>query len=381
MDFELSEEDKALRDSIVTFARNELNDGLVEHDRDNVFSRERWKSCAEFGILGMTMPTEHGGMPSDCLRAILAMEALGYGCRDNGLIFALNAQLWAVQTPLARFGDDAQKDAYLSKLIAGDIIGAHCMTEPDSGSDCFALSTKAKRTEAGYVLNGSKTFITNAPVADLFLIFATMDKAKGFLGITAFLVEKDTPGLSVGRSIEKMGLRTAPLGEVILEDCEIPTSARLGRQGNGAAIFNHSMSWERSCIMASCVGTMQRQLESCIEYAQTRKQFGEPIGKFRPVTDKLVDMKIQVETARMLLYRAGWSKSRGEETPEQSAMVKYYISECFVKSSLDAIQIHGGYGYASESEIERDLRDAIASRIYSGTSEMQREIIAQSMGF
>ena len=204
---------------------------------------------------------------------MLIMEGLGYGCRDNGLLFALNAQMWAVQHPIMAFGTEEQRQKYLPPLCRGEFVGAHGMTEPDSGSDSFALSTKAERTDAGYVLNGSKTFVTNAPVADLFLIFATLDKSKGFLGITAFLVDKGTPGLSVGRPIEKMGLRTAPLGEVVLEDCAVPAAARLGREGNGAAIFNHSMGWERSCILASCVGTMQRQLERCIEYCKARKQF------------------------------------------------------------------------------------------------------------
>jgi L-prolyl-PCP dehydrogenase len=381
MDFDLDKDDQLMVESIIKFAQKEFGKGTVELDRDSVFDKNRWKKCAEVGIQGLSMPAEYGGTPLNCLQAILAMEALGYGCTDNGLIFALNAQLWSVQTAILRFGNQVQKKAYLPNLIAGELIAAHGMTEPGTGSDSFALSTTANRTNDGYVLNGSKTFISNAPVANLFLIFATIGKAMGFMGITAFLVKKGTPGLTVSPAIDKMGLRTAPLGEIFLDDCVVCEDSRLGREGNGATIFNHSMSWERTCIMASTVGTMQRQLERCIEYASTRKQFGNPIGEFRPVTDKLINMKMRLETARLLLYKIGWSKSHGNDSQDQAAMLKLYISESFVQSSLDAIQIHGAYGYTTEFEIERDLRDSIASRIYSGTSEMQKEIIARSMGF
>lgn len=380
MDFSWSDEQVRLRDSIVEFARKSLGANLTERDRASEFSIEDWRKCADFGILGLATPDEFGGFGHDPLTAILAMEGLGYACEDNGLIFALNAQMWSVQAPILRFGSPAQRDRYLLGLVSGQFIGAHAMTEPDSGSDSFSLSTTAVRRGDHYVLNGVKTFSSSAPVADVFLVFATVQRSRGFLGLTAFILEKGTRGLSVSRPIEKMGLRTSPMGEVILEDCVVPVETRLGAEGNGGTIFKHSMGWERCCILASCVGTMQRQLERCIAYAKTRSQFGKPISTYQAISHRLVDMKVRLDAARLLLYRAGWLRSRGEQAIEEVAMAKLYLSEAFVQSSLDAIQIHGGYGYTTEFGIERDLRDAVGSRIYSGTSEIQKELIARALG-
>lgn len=380
MDFTWSEDQLALKRSTVEFAIGALSGDVIADDRSGTFSRERWQRCAEFGILGLSLPEEYGGSGLDVLSTMLAMEALGYACRDNGLLFALNAQMWAVQTPIHRFASPEQRAHYLPRLVRGEIIGAHAITEPGSGSDAFAMSATAVRRGDGYVLNGTKTFVSNAPVADLFLVFATTNRAKGFLGITAFLIDKGQPGLGVGKPIEKMGLRTAPYSEVILDGCELPASARLGNEGNGGTIFKHSMGWERSCILASHVGAMERQLDACVEYAKSRQQFGQPIGKNQGVSSMLVDMKLRLETSRLLLYHAGWLRAQGQEAVQEVALAKLYLSECFVQSSLQAIQIHGGYGYSTESGIERDLRDALGGRIYSGTSEIQRDIVARSMG-
>ena len=256
------------------------------------------------------MPSEYGGQGADPLTIMVAMEALGYGCRDNGLIFSLNAQMWACETPIVLFGSEEQKRRYLPALCDGSLVAAHGMTEPGSGSDAYSLSTTAERRGDRWVLNGSKTFVTNAPIADLFVVFATTDPKKGWAGLCAFLIERDTPGLSVGQPLEKMGLRTSPIGELFLEDCEVPGENLLGKPGGGMAAFNSSMEWERSCILASTVGAMQRQLERCIEYASERKQFGQPIGTFQAVSHRIVDMKLRVETARLLLYRLGWLMSQ-----------------------------------------------------------------------
>jgi alkylation response protein AidB-like acyl-CoA dehydrogenase len=308
------------------------------------------------------------------------MEALGYGCKDSGLIFAINGQMWTVQMPILRFGSDAQKDRYLPKLCSGEWIGAHGMTEPGSGSDAFSLSTTAKLDGDCYVLNGTKTFSSNAPVADVFMVFATVDKRKGFMGVTAFIVERGFPGFSVGKDIEKMGLRTAPMAELILEECSVPVGNRLGREGNGAAIFEDAIEWERSCILASLLGGMERQLEECIAYAKERKQFGKPIGKYQSVANKIVDMKVRMETARLALYKVAWMKQVHGKATMEAAVAKLVLSESWIKSCLDAIQIHGGYGYTTEYELERDLRDSVASTLYSGTSEIQRNIIARYLG-
>lgn len=380
MEFSWTEDQLRLKASIREFAQRELNTDLIERDRAGELSRENWQKCAAFGIQGLAVPEEFGGSGLDPLTSILALESLGYGCRDNGLIFAINAQMWAVQTPIVRFGSPEQKSRYLPALVSGRSIGAHAMTEPGTGSDSFALSTKAEKRGDRYVLSGAKTFVSNAPFADVFLVFATVNKARGFMGVTAFLVDKGTPGLSVSRPIEKLGLRTAPLGEVILEDCNVGMEQRLGREGNGSVIFNHSMGWERSSILASYLGTLERQLERCLEYAKQRRQFGKPIGSFQLVSSKLVNMKLRLETARLLLYKAGWLRAQGHEATEEAAMAKLYLSECCVQSSLDAVQIFGGYGFTKEFELERDLRDSVGSRIYSGTSEIQMAIIARQLG-
>jgi alkylation response protein AidB-like acyl-CoA dehydrogenase len=381
MDFGLTEDQRRWRDEVVRFARAELNHDLVERDADSAFSPDLWKRCAAFGIQGLPVPEEYGGGGADPLTIMLTMEALGYACRDNGLIFSLNAQMWSCQVPLVRSGSDEQKSRFLPGLCDGSLIGVQAMSEPGAGSDAFgSMATRAEERGDGWVLNGSKTFVTNAPVADLFIVFARTDPGGGIGGISAFVVERDRPGLEVGRPLHKMGLRTSPMGEVFLSECRVPTDSLLGRRGAGMALFNAAMEWERSCILAGAVGTMQRQLERAIAYARERKQFGQPIGRFQAVAHKIVDMKLRVETARLLLYRLGWLKSQGKSSPMDAAMVKLLVSESFVHTSLDAIQIHGGYGYMTEYEIERELRDAIGSRLYSGTSEIQRNIIAGYLG-
>jgi alkylation response protein AidB-like acyl-CoA dehydrogenase len=380
MDFELTEEQRSLRESVIEFARRELNADVISRDKEATFSREAWTKCADLGLLGLPVPKEYGGVGADAVTTVLALEALGYACTDNGLVFSLNAQMWACETPIVHFGTEEQKQRYLPGLSDGSLLGAHGMSEPGSGSDAFALATTAERTDSGYVLNGTKTFVTNAPEADLHVLFATIDRSLGFAGITAFLVDNGTAGLSVGRPLSKMGLRTSPMSEVVLEDCEVPDDAVLGEPGGGMAVFNTSMVWERSCILASAVGAMERQLEQAIAYAQERRQFGEPIGSFQAVAHRLVDMKLRLETARLLLYRLAWLLDSGRPATLDSALVKLHLSDSYVRSSLDALQVLGGYGYMTEYELEREVRDSIGSRLYSGTSEIQYNIAARSLG-
>lgn len=380
MDFTWSPEQQELRDSVVAFARRELDEDTVAIDDAAKFPRDMWRRCAEFGIHALPVPEEYGGANRDVLSTMLAMEALGYACRNQGLLFSIHAHMWAVQMPIARFGSEEQKQRYLPKLANGSWIAAHGMSEPSSGTDAFGLRTRAQKTGDSYVLNGSKTFVTNAPEADLFLVFGTTDRAKKMWGITGFLIEKGTKGLKIGKPIAKLGLRSSPMAEIFLEDCEVPLTNRLGREGQGSAIFNHSMGWERSCILATSVGAMEHQLERCIEYAKTRSQFDKPIGRFQLVATKIADMKVRLETSRLLLYHAAASQASGGMTALDAAVAKLYISESAVQSALDAIQLHGGYGYTKEYEVERDLRDAIGGRLYSGTSEIQRLLIARNLG-
>jgi alkylation response protein AidB-like acyl-CoA dehydrogenase len=380
MDFSLSAEQEEFKEAAVAFARRELDQDLATREEAGQFPRQAWCACARFGIQGLPVPTELGGGGADMLTTVLVMEALGYGCHDNGLIFSLNAQMWSLQLPLVKFGTSAQQRAYLPGLVSGDLIGVHAMTEPDSGSDAFGMRTRAERQGDHYVLNGTKMYITNAPVSDVVLVFASDPGQPRLAGISAFLVEKGTPGFTVTRSLEKMGLRTSPMGEVVLDGCVVPAGNRLGPEGAGMAIFNSSMTWERSCILASAVGVMQRQLESCVGYARERRQFGQPIGKFQAVSGKMADMYLRLEAARLLVYQAAWLGQQGKPALAEAAAAKLFTSEAWVASSLDAIQVHGAYGYMKESGIERDLRDAVASTIYSGTSEIQRVILARMLG-
>ncbi|WP_046868961.1 acyl-CoA dehydrogenase family protein [Microvirga massiliensis] len=380
MDFAWSEEQAQLREAVKSFALEELNGGLREREKHGEFNRIGWKKCAEFGIHGLPVPTEYGGMGADPLTTVGVLENLGYGCRDNGLVFSINAHMWTLEMPLLDFGSEEQKRRYLPRLCDGSLIGGNAMTEPGSGSDAYSLRTTAERRGSRYILDGSKTFVSNGSVGDLFIVYATLDRSKGPNGICGFLVEKGYPGFEIGRPLEKMGLRTSPMAELFFDNCEVPVENLLGREGSGMSLFTHSMNWERSCILASAVGAIQRLFETSVRYARDRKQFGQSIGKFQLVATKIVDMRMCLDQARAALYQTAWLHGKGKSIFLEAALAKLTISENWVKCAEDAIQIHGGYGYMVETEIERELRDALGSRLYSGTSEVQRVIVATLLG-
>jgi len=374
LDFAWTEEQLAFRKEVIRFAREELTDDMIQRDLEEQFSWDGWKKCATFGIQGLPVPAEFGGGGADALTAVGSLEALGYACRDNGLMFAINAHMWGAEIPICSFGSADQKQRYLPRLASGEWMGVQARIEPGSnGSD---LQTRAERRGNSYVLNGSKTLITNAADADLVMVFADLAGSEGSDGLSAFLVEKGTPGFTVTRKLRMMGLRTAPMAELTFADCEVPRENLLGKEGSGDAIFAASMEWERICVLASYLGTMQRLLETSIEYAQERKQFGQTIGKFSPVSDKIADMEVRLESGRLLLYKAAWLKSQGLDSAREAAIAKLYLGEACVQSCLDAMQIHGGYGYMTEYQIERELRDAISVRVYSAGSGAQRGDIA-----
>jgi alkylation response protein AidB-like acyl-CoA dehydrogenase len=381
MDFNLSPDQKLYREEIIRFARAALNDGVIERDKNHVFPRELWLKCGEMGFQGLPVPEEYGGNGLDPLSTALALEALGYACTDGGLVFSICAHLLSCVVPLWLHGSEEQKRKYLPGLCNGTLIGVHAMTEPGSGSDAFNLATRAERAGDGWKINGTKTFISNGPVADVVIVFAVTDKAKGMYGgVTEFIVEKGTPGFRVASSFEKMGLRTAPIGELVFEDVVVPDSAVLGSVGGGASAFTQAMDWERVCLFASHVGTIERLLEQAVKYARTRTQFGQPIGKFQAISHRLADMKVSLEAARLLTYRAASRLEQSRAVSLDAAMAKLFVGESLVQAALGTLQTFGGYGYMVEYEIERIVRDAIGSTIYSGTSEMQRNIIARWMG-
>ncbi len=380
IDFAWNQEQIKFKKEVINFAQTELNQQLIDLDKQEQFNLTGWRKCGDFGLIGLPIPRQYGGKETDILTTIYALEGLGYGCKDNGLIFALNAHLWACEIPILTFGTELQKQKYLPLLSSGELIGGHAITESQAGSDVFNLQTTAELQGDKYLLNGNKIFVSNGTIADLYIIFATVDKNQGKKGITPFLVEKNFPGLQITRQLSKMGLRTAMTGELTLVNCEVPLENRLGLEGAGFATFTHTMEWERAFILASAIGTMERLLEQCIQYTRKREQFGQAIAKFQLVANKIVEMKMRLETSRNLLYKVAWLKNNKKSAIMEAAMTKLHISESWVQCCLDAMSIYGGYGYLTETEIERELRDALGSRIYSGTSEIQRLIIAQFLG-
>jgi hypothetical protein len=381
MDFSLSEEQKQLRKQIIHFAQRELNKGVIERDQQQLFPHTLWLKCGEMGFQGLPIPEEYGGSALDPLTTAIALETLGYACEDSGLVFSICAHLLAGVVPIWKHGTEAQRSRYLPRLCNGTCIAVNAMSEPGSGSDAFAMSTKAQPEGDGFRINGRKMFSSNGPVADLALVFAMTDAEKGYHGgVTAFLVEKSTPGFRSGQKFEKMGLRTSPMGELIFDNVFVPSEAVLGGIGGGAGVFTHSMDWERICLFASHVGAMQRLLEKSITYARTRTQYGQAIGKFQAISHRIADMKVQLEAARLLMYKAASQLERSRLVSLDASMTKLFVSEALVKSALDTIQIFGGYGYMTEYEVERALRDAVGSTLYSGTSEIQRNIIARWLG-
>ena len=379
MSVELTAEQLELQQAAIEFARTELTDDPAA-EREERFNRPGWDACGRFGVFGMPIPQEYGGLGLGLSPLLAVMEGLGYGTRDQGLLFSINAHLWTNSIPILLYGTEEQRQRYLPRLSSGALVGANGASEPDAGSDVFAMRTVARRDGDDYVLTGTKTFVTNAPVADLAVVYATLDPALGPTGITAFIVECSTPGMSVGTKFDKLGLRTSPMAEMIFDGCRVPVANRLGREGRGVGVFESSMEWERGCILATSLGVMRRQLDACIAHARSRKQFGKPIGKFQSVANRIVDMKVRLETCRPLVYQIGRLKDQKRSAVQEAAMAKLHVSDSFVKSSLDAIQIFGGYGYMREQGVERDLRDAVGGTLYSGTSEIQRNIIAKSLG-
>ncbi len=380
MDLEWSAEQLELRAEAVAFAHAKLNHDVTGDDRAGRFPTEKWNDLAGWGFFGLAVPEELGGAGLDRMTALLVTEGLGEGCIDGGLVFSAVVQAWVIVPVLLRFGSEQQKRRYLPGLMSGSTVGALAITEADSGSDAFAMRTRAERSaDGGWLLRGSKTFTTNGPIADLIVCFARTGAGGSLGGTTAFLLQTDQGGVDVGPPMETQGLRTAPIGELGFTDVRVAEDAVLGREGFGLGVFNEAMEWERSFAMAPYVGMLARQLENACRYARERQAFGSRISSYQAVADPLVEMRLRLETAQLLLYKAAWAKANGKPAVAQTAMAKLWISECAVASSLDAIQVHGGYGYVSETGVERDLRNAVGARIHSGTSQMQRVIVARSM--
>lgn len=354
--------------------------GHIEDDRDSVFSRERWNLVRESGLLRLPFDDRWGGLGQDLLTTMYVLEDLGYGCRNGGLNFSVSTHIVSVGVPVQRFGSSDIKQRYMARICDGAAIGAHAITEPDAGSDAMSMHTTASAHGDFFILDGKKAFVSNGPVADLFVVYARTGGDQDFRGVTAFIVERDTPGFIVGQSVEKMGLKTSPFCDLAFDGCKLPRANVLGQPGSGFLILEHVLTWEILCLFVMAVGEMQHRLERCLDYAKNRRQFGQFIGSFQFVADKIVNSKIGVETSRKWLYDTAERHTNRENVTMDIAIAKLLTSEANVTSAMAAVQLFGGRGYLTEYGLEKDLRNAIAGTIYSGTSEIQRRRIATMLG-
>lgn len=378
MDFDLSESQRRRYAEVVTAVRGLL--GIDAEGRRGPFSRTEWTKAAHLGLTGTCLPTECGGGGLGALDTALDLEALTEGGAHTGLAFAIGAHLLGCAVPLRDFGTGKARAELLAGMADGQLVAANAMTEDDAGSDVAALSTTIVRDGDDYVLDGVKSYVSNAPTADVFVVYGTSDPAAGFLGQTALAVPRWSRGISVGEPLDKMGLHACPAGRVEFSGCRVPAHYRLGDEGQGNAVFQHSMAWERSCLFAIYLGQMRRQLRQCVAHAKERRQFGRRIAAFQAVSHRIARMTQRLESARLLLHRACWLLDQGRTDPTATSMAKLAVSEATVANSLDAVQIFGGVGYLAAVGVEAQLRDSVPSVIFSGTNDIQREIVASQAG-
>src|ERR1700756_106837 len=382
IDFTYTEEQKKLYNTIIAFAKKELNFGVIERDKTQQFSIESWKKCGGLQLQGLCVPKQNGGMGLDAISSAIALEALGYGCTDGGLSFAIGAHLLACAVPIVLYGSEEQKNKYLPKISCGEIIAANAITESESGSNVFDLKTTALKNTDGYVVNGIKTYVSNAPMADIIILYALTNAEKGFYGgISAFIIDKNTKGLSCSAPFDKMGLRTCLMGPVELNNVLINNAAMLGKEGSGSVMFLESMNWERTLLSAIHVGTMQRIIEQCIEYVNHRKINNQAIGKNQAIAHKIVDMQVKLEASRLMVYKAANElDKKSKQISIHASSAKLFVSEALNEVCNSAQSVFGASGYLTNTEMERFVRDAIASKTYSGTNDIQKNIIANSLG-
>lgn len=367
--------------SVAKWATSELDDPkLAERDHECTFWSEGWEKIGERGLLGSLISTDYGGSGNSLISTLLDLEGLGLGCRDDGLVFATTSSVLTLSLALERFGSDDQRNAWLPRLATGDAIGSFAMSEPDAGSDAFALTTTAEPSSDGYVLNGEKAWVTLAPVADVFIVFASTNLDAGRWGISAFVIPKDTPGMLIGENRPKMGLRTTPFGNISFSNCHVDNSAMLGSVGAGASIFSSSMEAERGFLLVGTVGALERVLNDAVTHAREREQFGRAIGAFQGVSHAIADIKVAHESARLLLYKAAALHQRGTPSMMAAAVSKLAASQSALAGAVTSLEVHGARGYVSEYGVERDLRNLSGGLVYGGSSGIQKNIIARLLG-
>jgi len=370
MNLELSQEQSLLQESLLTAAKALNPADPVE---------KRWNQIAATGIIGTCVAKADGGSGLGAVDLLLLLEALAEGQSDNGLSFSIAAHTLSCVIPIAKYGSADQKEKYLPGLINGSMIAANAMTESESGSDVFSLQCKADKSNGNYKLNGTKTFISNSAVASLALAYASTDSSKGFFGgLTAFLVEKKK--FETGTSFKKMGLDSCSLGQIHFNEVELTKESVLGKEGGGAIIFNYSMEWERICLAGIHIGAMKRVLQKSVAFIKQRFSQGQSIGKYQGVSHTIAEMKTKLEVSKQYAYHAAWSLDHKKNTGETAAITKLFVSNSVTSFMQQAMQLFGGYGYIADYGIEKEVRDSLASTIYSGTSEIQKNIIASHLG-
>ncbi|NUB45445.1 acyl-CoA dehydrogenase family protein [Fertoebacter nigrum] len=358
-----------------------LNEGWQEDDQAGRFGEQRWRALVDAGLTGLVTAEDMGGLALSVLELTEVLEALGHLCEDAGLGFSLATHLCSTCLPVAKFGSAAMQADLLPRLARAQIVGAHAITEPDSGSDAFAMKTTAIRDGEDYVLSGEKCFISNAPIAGICVVYARTHPTKGALGgFSALAVDCGSPGFSIGKPRKKMGLRTAPMADLHFADVRVPASRLIGREGQGFSILEYVMRWEILCVFALQVGEMRRQLDRCIAFAKGRRQFGAPIASFQAVSHRVADMHMRLQSSRSWLSRMVIAMEGGGQASLEIAAAKLAISEAHVANSIDAITLHGGAGFMSETGIESHLRNAVGGLIYSGSSDIQKNRIAAMLG-
>lgn len=377
MEFELSEEDQMLQQMVREFAENEVRPFAAAIDREGYFPTDIIRKAASLGLTGVSVPEQYGGAGLKSIGTAITIEEISRCCAATGVILSVNNSL--VCDPLLRFATEEQKQRILKPLASGELLGCFALTEPQAGSDASNLRTTAVLDGDSYVVNGQKVWITNGANADWALVFCVTDKEKGYKGLTALMIHKDTAGFSVGKHEEKMGIRGAISAGLHFENCRVPVSNCLGNEGEGFRVALSTLDGGRIGIAAQAVGIAQGAFEAALQYSKQRTAFGHPISDFQAIQWMLSDMATEIEAARLLTYRAALAKDSGKKFSRQASMAKLFASETAMKHTVKAVQIHGGYGYSKEFPVERAMRDAKITEIYEGTSEIQRLVIAESI--
>ena len=378
MDFNLSREHQMLRKMMASFTENEVKPIAAETDRTCTYPKENIDKLFDLGVMGICVPKEYGGAGADPLASAICIEELSKQCASTGDIVATHNGLCC--DPILANGTAEQKAKYLPMLTTGRKVGAFCLTEPNAGSDASKGQTEARLEGDHYVLNGSKVFITNGYVAEVFVVFAMTDKSKGTRGISAFIVESSFPGFSVGKHEQKMGLHGSPTAEIVFQDCIVPKENLLGVEGKGFKIAMQTLDGGRIGIAAQALGIAEGATDEAKAYVKTREQFGRPISKFQNTQFVLADMELASEAGRLLTYQAAMRKAEGKPYTKEAAMAKLWCSEHAMKTTTKALQMFGGYGYTQDYPMERMMRDAKITEIYEGTSEIQRVVISNNIG-